>query len=197
MVRSEPEQLNDAEVPANDIPHLAAPILAARQAIAAHFLRECEHIVEIGGYTNPVTGYLTHHPRSVTSIDPKTPPFEADELNGTPCRVRHIARKFQQETFDLDPHTYGLVLLGYSLKPWGDNAPDDDQLFRLADGARRVVIDHVLDFARAEAQLPRLLGRGTLREVHRIDMQFHDKDVGDEPFTNRRLLVLEPVPDAS
>lgn len=197
MARPKPANRQDAEAPADDIPHLAAPILAVRQAIAAQFLRECEHIVEIGGYTNPITDYLTHHPKSVTSIDPKTPPFEAEELNGTPCKVRHIARKFQQETFDLEPGSYGLVLLGYSLKPWGESAPDDDQLFRLADRARRVIIDHVIDFARSEAQLPRLLGRGTLREVHRIDMQFHDEDVGGEPFANRRLLVLEPVPDAS
>ncbi len=179
--------------PPEDIPHLAAPVLTARHALAAHFLRGCEHIVEIGGYKLPITGFLTHHPKSVLSVDPKMKPLEEAELKGAPCRVRHLAQKFQQVSFDLEPFSYGLVILGYSLKPYGERQPDSDQLFDLIDNAARSVIDYMIDLERPEAQLPQLLGRGTLREVHRIDMQFHDKDIGGQPPANRRLLVLEPV----
>ena len=176
-----------------NIPHLEAPILTARHALAAHFLRECAHIVELGGYKTPITGFLTHQPESVLSIDPKMEPQEREELNGVPCRIRHIARKFQQVDIDLAPYSYGLVILGYSLKPFGDRQPDANQLFGLVDRARRTVIDYMIDLQRPEVQLPHLLGRGTLRQVHRIDMQFHDEDIGGQPPANRRLLVLEPV----
>lgn len=184
-------EASPAEV--DDIPHLAAPILTARQALAAHFLRDCEHIVELGGYKKPITDFLTHHPKSVLSVDPKMAALERDELNGAPCRVRHLAVKFQQVDFDLEPGTYGLVILGYSLKPYGPQAPDGDQLFALIDGAKRTVIDHVIDFERSDAQLPQLLGRGTLKEVHRIDMQYYDDDIGGQFPANRRILVLEPA----
>ena len=188
-----PEAMHDHHAPPEDIPHLAAPILTARHALAAHFLRHCAHIVEIGGYKTPITSYLTHRPESVISVDPKIDPLERGELKGAPCRVRHIAKKFQQIEMDLEPYSYGLVMLGYSLKPYGDRRPDAEQLFDLVDKARLTVIDYMIDLERPEEQLPRLLGRGTLREVHRIDMQFHDDDIGGQPPANRRLLVLEPL----
>jgi hypothetical protein len=187
------EKAEDRHAAVRDIPHLAAPVLTARHALAAHFLRGCPHIVEIGGYKTPITAYLTHQPQSVLSVDPKIEPLQRDELNGAPCRVRHVARKFQQVTMDLEAYSYGLVMLGYSLKPYGERQPDADQLFGLIDLAARTVIDYMIDLARPEAQLPRLLGRGTLSEVHRIDMQFHDAVIGGQPPANRRLLVLEPV----
>lgn len=195
MTPNEPagDDRDNPHAPPDDIPHLSAPVLTARHALAAHFLRDCEHIVEIGGYKLPITGFLTHQPKSVLSVDPKMEPLEEEELNGAPCRVRHLAQKFQQVSFDLEPFSYGLVILGYSLKPYGERQPDSDQLFGLIDNAARSVIDYMIDLERPEAQLPHLLGRGTLREVHRIDMQFHDKDIGGQPPANRRLLVLEPA----
>lgn len=177
----------------SDIPHLAAPVLAARHALAAHFLRECPHVVEIGGYKTPITPFLTHAPKTVTSIDPKIEPLSTDELNGRPCRVRHLACKFQEVDLDLEPFSYGLVILGYSLKPYGDEPPDGDRLAGLIDRARLTVIDYMIDLERPEAQLPGLLNRGTLRERHRIDMQMHDDVIGGTPFANRRFLVLEPA----
>src|SRR5438067_13046429 len=102
-----------------DLPHLAGAGAAIRQVLAAHFVRQCAHVIEIGGHIRPLTPYLTHHPKSVLVIDPKADPFVADELNGSPCRVRHIARKFQEVSYDTAPRSYGLVMLGLSLKPFG------------------------------------------------------------------------------
>ncbi len=62
----------------DSLPHLSGPAAAVRQVLAAHFVRDCEHVVEIGGHIRPVTDYLTHAPRSVLSVDPKTPAYEAD-----------------------------------------------------------------------------------------------------------------------
>jgi len=102
-----------------DLPHLAGPAAAVRQVLAAHFVRDCPHVVEIGGHIRPITPYLTHHPLSVLSVDPKTEPYASEELNGRPCKVRHVQKKFQEIAYDYAPLSYGLVLLGYSLKPFG------------------------------------------------------------------------------
>ena len=93
-----------------------------RQVLAAHFVRDCPHIVEIGGHLRPVTDYLTHAPLSVLSVDPKTRP-RGRRAARQPCRVRHVARKFQEVDYDYAPRSYGLVLLGYSLKPFGSREP--------------------------------------------------------------------------
>src|SRR5262245_22067855 len=82
-----------------DLPHLSGPAAAVRQVLSAHFVRDCPHVIEIGGHIRPVTPYLTHHPSSVLVVDPKTEPYEGEELNGHPCRIRHVARKFQEVTY--------------------------------------------------------------------------------------------------
>src|SRR5690606_30936388 len=129
------------------------PASEVRQVLAAHFVRDCPHILEIGGHIRPITSHLTHHPISVTSIDPKTPAFEAEELNGQPCRVRHVDKKFQQIAYDYAPRSYGLVLLGYSLKPFGQREPLGQLLFSLIDNARRVVIEYPPALDRAMSQV--------------------------------------------
>ena len=58
-----------------DLPHLSGPAAAIRQVLAAHFVRECPHVLEFGGHLRPVTPFLTHHPLSVTSVDPNTEPL--------------------------------------------------------------------------------------------------------------------------
>ena len=93
------------------LPHLSGPASEIRQVLAAHFVRDCPHILEIGGYIRPVTNYLTHRPISVISVDPKTPPFEADELNGHPCKVRHVDKKFQQVEYAYAPHSYDAAFM--------------------------------------------------------------------------------------
>ena len=64
-----------------NLPHLSDPGAAIRQVLAAHFVHGCPHALEIGGHRRPITGYLTHAPLSVTSIDPKTAEYEAEELD--------------------------------------------------------------------------------------------------------------------
>src|SRR5690606_18518573 len=164
----------------------------ARHAIAAHFLRGFDHVVEIGGHKLPITSFLTHHPQSVISIDPKTDPLELDHLNGRPCTVRHVATKYQNYEFDLAPYSYGLVLLGCSLKPLGDKPADDPVLLELVDNAGIVIVDFPVRHARSNMQVPTLVDRGTLREVCRFDMQFNDEECASTPYGERRLLVLEP-----
>lgn len=176
-----------------DIPHLAGQASAVRQVLAAHFLRNCPHVIEIGGHMNPITAYLTHHPRSVLSIDPKTPPCESDELNGRPCRVRHVARKFQQIAYPYAPFSYGLVLLGFSLKPFGVRESCGELLFHLVDNARVTVIDYSEGLDRAISQLPAILNRHGLETVCRIAMTLSDSAIDGTPHAKRQFVVLRPA----
>lgn len=183
----------EADEDGDQIPHLLSPVMSSRQALAAHFLRACDHIIELGGYKAPITPFLTHGPKSVLSVDPKMAPFEAEQLHGKPCRVRHVAAKFQRMEFDIEPDEYGLAILGYSLKGYGDRNPDDEVLFELVDKARVTVIDHAVGFERAQSQLPAVLGRGTVQEICRIDSTLHDEMISGSPYAHRRLRVFEPA----
>jgi hypothetical protein len=175
-----------------DLPHLSGPAAHIRQVLAAHFVRDCPHIVEIGGHIRPVTPFLTHHPLSVLSIDPKTPDFEAEELNGRPCRVRHVSKKFQEVEYDYAPRSYGLVLLGYSLKPFGKSDPLGKLLFSLIDNAKIVVIEYPPALERASSQVPQIIGRPTLSVLCSFELALNDAEIAGSPFANRHFYVLQP-----
>ena len=175
---------------ADSLPHLSGPAAAVRQVLAAHFLRECPHVVEIGGHIRPVTDYLTHHPLSVLSVDPKTPAYQAETLKGQPCRVRHLPRKFQEVDYDYEPGSYGLVLLGYSLKPFGGREPLGQLLFSLIDNARVVVIEYAPQLERATSQVPSIVSRPTVQVHCSFELDLHDEAITGSPFARRRFYVL-------
>ncbi len=177
----------------DSLPHLSGPAAEARQVLAAHYLRDCPHIVEIGGHIRPITGFLTHNPLSVLSVDPKTAPYESDRLNGRPCRVRHVARKFQEIDYDYAPFSYGLVLIGYSLKPFGAREPLGELLFSLIDNAKVVVIDHATELDRASTQVPAILSRPTVRVHCSIALELDDDAIAGTPYGRRQFHVLHPV----
>jgi hypothetical protein len=180
-----------------EIPHLAGPAAMVRQVVAAHFVSDCRHVVEIGGHLRPVTPFLTHGPDSVVVVDPKVEPYEAEELNGRPCKVRHIARKFQEVSFDAPRGEYGLVLLGYSLKPFGTREPLGEALFRLIDNARTVVLEYPPALERAASQIPHILARPTVKVRCTIEFTLDDSQIRGSPFARRRLIVLDPVEEAA
>lgn len=173
--------------------HLSGPSAAIRQVIAAHFLRDCPHIVEIGGYLTPITNYLTHRPQSVLSVDPKTEAYEADELNGHPCHVRHVARKFQEITYDYAPRSYGLVLLGYSLKPFGSREPLGQLLFSLIDNAGVVIVEYPPALDRSTSQVPAIISRPTLTVHCSFELLLNDEKIAASPYAKRHFFVLHPA----
>ena len=180
-------------IPEQDLPHLAGVGASLRQVFAAHFLRAFPHVLEIGGHVRPVTDYLTHHPVSVTSVDPKTAAYEAETLNGRPCHVRHIPKKFQEVDHDYAPGSYGLVMLGYSLKPFGSRDPLGDLLFSLIDNAGVVVIEYAPALERATSQVPYLVSRPSVTIRTSFDLSLHDPEIADTPYAHRRFYVLDPV----
>ncbi len=176
-----------------DLPHLAGPAAAVRQVLAAHFVRDCPHVIEIGGHIRPITPYLMHRPLSVLSVDPKTEPFEAEELNGFPCRVRHLNKKFQEVHYECEPRSYGLVLLGYSLKPFGRSEPLGKLFFSLIDNAKVVVLEYPPELERATSQVPQIVSRPTLAPLCHFDIDLHDPQIEGSLYARRRFHVLQPT----
>jgi hypothetical protein len=175
-----------------NLPHLSGVGASMRQVFAAHFLRDCPHVLELGGHRTPITGFLTHNPLSVLSVDPKTPAFEAEMLNGAPCSVRHVPKKFQELDYNYAPGSYGLVLLGYSLKAFGSRDPLGALLFSLIDNARTVVLEYAPELERASSQVPSIIGRPSLAIHCMFDLKLADAEIADTPFAERRFYVLHP-----
>jgi hypothetical protein len=175
------------------LPHLAGPGAEVRQVMAAHFLRGCREVIEIGGAGLPITAFLTHRPQAVTVIDPKIAPFTAETLNGAPCRVRHLAAKLQAVPLAPEPGGYGLVLLGLSLKPFGAKPAIGEKLLGLAGGAAVIVIDYALGLERAVAQIPAFLALEGLTVRVDLNLRLANAALAGTGFAERRFLVLEPA----
>ena len=74
---------------------MASEVFQSRYHVAANYLRNCNHILEVGGCSTPITNYLRGTHDSVTVVDPLVDPLQAETLNNRPCVVRHIPVKVQ------------------------------------------------------------------------------------------------------
>lgn len=175
------------------LPHLQGPGAAVRQAIAAYAIRDSDHIIEIGGAGLPITRFLQHAPKSVTVIDPKITPVATDVLDGRPCHVRHIARKFQDVDLSFAADSVAVVILGLSLKPFGETSAVTDALVELCRRADRVVIEYPIGLIRSEAQAPVLIADIGLAISFSIDLTIRDGVIEHTEHNQRRLMLLEPA----
>ena len=171
------------------LPHLSSPAAALRQVLAAHAVRTCAHIVEIGGAGLPITDFLTHQPDSVTVIDPKIPDFSAAMLNDAPCRVRHLAAKLQEVAI-APSAPYALVLLGLSLKPFGRRGATSPELLALAAKAQVLVIDYALDLERAQGQIGALTATRPAPPIVDLALTINDEALRATGFDRRRFLIF-------
>ena len=178
------------------MPHLAGVAANLRQRMAAHFVDGLAHIVEIGGHLSPVSRFLTRVPESFTCIDPKAEPLVSDQLAGQPCRVRHIDRKFQDVELDRLPASYGLVFVGYSLKPFGQRDPVGDKLFSLMHNSAITVIEYALNLERASSQIDTIMQQASLEVLAEIEFRIADGVMERSAYNQRRLLALKPAGEA-
>ena len=173
--------------------HLQGPAAAVRQAIAGYTLGGLEHVVEIGGAGLPITRFLRPIPRSVTVIDPKIAPYEADMLDGQPCRVRHLARKFQASAVDIPAGRLGVAMIGLSLKGLGAQPAVTGALVELCRRAELVVIEHSLTLDRALGQLPDIVREARLVTIWSVTLDLADGVIETAGQGRRQLLVMRPA----
>ncbi len=165
-------------------------------------MRECRQVIEIGGYRgNVITSFLRGHHEEVTvfSLDEEFEPVERHELNGAPCRVRHIRDYFQAhaEVIDSADRSLGLVVLGLEIH--GDLQP----FLALLQRSRVAVLEAAQDYAPGLGSMTQVLASVNARTVCCVDLDLSANEhlLREElalnmnrPFWRRRLHVIEPVP---
>lgn len=179
-----------------DMDYLDSEAAQSRCVIAAHAMRLCPHVVEIGGFTTPISLFLTGRHESVTVIDPLMRAYSSDKLNGYSCQVRHIPSPFQHASFDIEGE-YGFVMLGASLKHFSEDPVLKEQewaiLVEMISGAQVSVIEAAIDWPLGKGALDKLLEIPNIRVRTSIDLNLSANPGMDPDHYRRRLLVLEPV----
>ncbi len=179
-----------------DMDYLYSEAAQSRCVIAAHAVRHCPHVVEIGGFTTPITLFLTGHHESVTVMDPLMREYSNDHLNGQPCQVKHVPIPFQYARFNAAGE-YGFVMLGASLKHFGEDPVQREQewamLVDMISGAQVSVIEAAIDWPLGKGVLDKLLEIPNIQLRTSIDLDLSANPGMDPDHYRRRLLVLEPA----
>lgn len=179
-----------------DMDYLGTEAAQTRCVIAAWFVRDCPHVVEIGGFKTPISLYLTGSHESVTVFDPLMRDHEAQCMNGAPCRVRHVSKSFQDADFEWESRSYGLVMLGASLKHFSDDAAERERQWKklagIVERAKVAVIEGAVDWPPGLAALERLGSLASMRTRTCLDMDLRHNPGMDTEHHRRRLLVLAP-----
>ena len=182
--------------------YLLTETLQTRYVIASHHLRECNHIIEIGGAQTPISNFITFKPKSVLVIDPLVKAYESDQLNGHPCDVRHLPKLVQECTIDTDRNNYGLVMLGFTVEMAKEKEEEVlTHIIKMINKARVTVIEHPPRYRPARKQVQYLLDRAMVNERLVVDLDFRQDKKSirynptmDKKYLFRRFLVLEPKP---
>jgi len=173
-----------------DFSYLNAEALRTRQVLAAHFMRGCCHVLEIGGGENPISNHV-HGVARVTVVDPVIRPLVAVRHlpEGGMLDVRHVAMRI--EDYEPDEPADGLVMLGFE----GEGHCDLDVVCRLIEQAAVTVIEASSNHAPAV----RAIGRILLKEIHPVAVHLHTTYRGagvpeGHAFCARNFYVLRRSP---
>jgi Glycosyltransferase like family 2 len=176
--------------------YLRSEAFCTRQALAAHFVRDCPTVVELGAWHTPIDRYLTGPHTSVLVVDPFIRDSERTDPNGGRCRVRHVRARFQDLSWRIvRPQEYGLVILGLDFDL---SEADEPLLFELVDGARVTVIEFAASWELARRQYARIRASTHVKEILRLGLDLGGNDLGDlanswPPRVERELHVLAPA----
>ncbi len=179
-----------------DMNYLLCEGARSRYVIAAHFVRDCPVIVEIGGFKTPITAFLERIPERVLVVDPIIEPYQGAELHGKPCRIDHVRATYQAFEFDLTSGSYGLVCMGLSLKHFSaeskSRAEEWRKLVELLDHSRTAVIECALEWPLGRECLEGLVAKSNSDVVMHADIDLrHSPGMATEHHL-RRLVVLRP-----
>jgi len=178
------------------IGYLLTDAAQARYVLAAHYVRDCRHIVEIGGYKTPITKFITKVPDSILVLDPQVDEFHADALYGEPCRVDHMAMPFQDYGFEAPADGYGLVILGVSLRFFSKDAAKKevelDSILSAIAGAEIAVLEYPVDWQRGEENVEQIIATARGRVRFSIDLDLGGNEGMTDTYYKRRFIVVEP-----
>ena len=194
MILNQDEILKDP-LAYSDMDYLLSEAAQTRSVIAAHFVRDCPHVLELGGFKTPISQFLGGRHQSVTVVDPLMREYESPSLNGFPCHVRHISQPFQNAELNMSGE-YGFVMLGASLKYFNEDSEHKQRewqmLVNLVTAARVAVIEAALDWPLGKGILDRMQDIPGMQPRASIDLDLSANPGMDPDHYRRRLLVLSP-----
>lgn len=164
--------------------YLYSESFKVRQVIAAHYLKECTEVVEIGGYRCPVGDFLPDE-QPVIMLDPKCVPLTTEKR----CYMNIRFQDWQWTMKD----GFGLVILGLEL-----HLSDADQwhnLFSLANRSKIFVLGWPSDFPTSQKQVKRILENMTKQKIFHVQLDLSLAPMPDmtdsaPPYFKRELVVF-------
>ncbi|MFB9980431.1 hypothetical protein ACFSQQ_33915 [Mesorhizobium kowhaii] len=115
----------------------------------------------------------------------------ASPLAGAGESLLHLSRP-SASIRQHQPRSCGLVLPGYSPKPYGSREPLGQLLSSLTNNAHVVVIDHAPELDRAASQVPSIVERTTISVHCSFEPVAGDEEIADTPFASRCFYILHP-----
>jgi predicted O-methyltransferase YrrM len=196
MVRRKPD------TPALAPPHigwkyLESEAFSTRSVVAAHFLRDCPMVIEIGGGRATIDSFLTGRHQRVVVVDPFLRERRVGAIDDGRCAVQHIRARFQDVDWRIEqPGKYGLVMLGLELQGLGED--DRQMLYALVNGARATVIEFPTSWQPSCDQFRAIRQNTRTCERFACKIDLSGNPVGDlenswPPRFDREIHVLEPL----
>jgi hypothetical protein len=176
--------------------YLESEAFATRYALAAHWVRSCRSVIEIGGCQTPIDQFLTGNHDSVLVLDPFIREAQSDTLGENPCAVSHVHARFQDVDWHIpDDAEYGLVLLGLEIQ--GLEAHHYEVLYQLVNQAKVTVIEFPPCWAPSVEQFERIRKNTNTNVAMHIALDLDGNDFGDlsnswPPRCRREMHLLVP-----
>jgi hypothetical protein len=158
-----------------DWPYLCLEIFKLRQVIAAYWLKDCEEIVEIGGYKVPMSEFVT---QKITVIDPLVEARSDD-------RVTHLPITFQNWSGSV-PNNFGLVILGFDLIMELDHWK---RLYGMINTCKAAVIETPIDYEPSIKQFSVLLNNTNKKISQQVLLDLSGNEITTK-FVRRRMHLL-------
>jgi hypothetical protein len=165
--------------------YMASDVFQTRYLVAAKYLRNCNHILEVGGCSTPISNYLRGAHESVTVVDPLVEPMQAETLNNRPCVVRHIPVRVEE--YRPTGQENGFAALGMPLLPL-------EPVLSIMRGCDVSVVEFPPAFLQSCLMFKAVLESGHFDVKARIVFDLSHNDTGDLSDSNmavRHLFVLK------
>ena len=162
--------------------YLESEALKTRYVLAAHYLRDCDTILEVGGYKTPITGFLTGDHNSVVVVDPLVAPSKPAST------WRHVQALIEHH--DVVGQPEGFLWLGMDASKRALR-----KIRPILLGCKVIVIEFPPRHMASVLAFRELLKRDEFEVTLKVRLDLSDNDFGDltdsyEPHPVRELYVL-------
>jgi hypothetical protein len=178
--------------------YLESPAFATRYVLAAHFVRNCRTVVEIGGSKTPIDQFLEGSHDAILVIDPLISERHQETWQGQSCPVSYLRARFQDLEWTIPPEAdFGLVMLGLEFQ--GMQPEHWQMLFQLIERARVTVIEFPMSWETSRVQFQMICANTRTQIVYRAGLELAGNNFGNlenswPARTDRTFFVLEPQP---